>query len=190
MQGRPAASPTRYGGYNDRINNSCGFDQSDSHSKRSKLPSDTAAAKPPRPSFSQISSYPHTFFLYIFSSQQTRCARTLARSLSGSVFAFRLADCLRSGICLASALLSPPAPPLKYHALKRCTSWRETCLASVFALRLASQRARAADCLLRLVPSQRLLGNKSRRSVYPFQLRFHLFSWNRTILRLVPSQLP
>ena len=36
------------------------------------------------------------------------------------------------------------ARPLKRHVLKHCASWRETCLASVFALRLANQRARAA----------------------------------------------
>ena len=39
---------------------------------------------------------------------------------------------------------SSPAT-LKCHALKRCTFWRETCLASVFALRLVNQRARAAN---------------------------------------------
>ena len=37
------------------------------------------------------------------------------------------------------------ARPLKRHVLKHCASWRETCLASVFALRLAHQRARAAN---------------------------------------------
>ena len=35
--------------------------------------------------------------------------------------------------------------------------------------------------LLLLVPIQLLLGNKSRRSVCPFKLRLHSFSWNRTI---------
>ena len=56
----------------------------------------------------------------------------------------RLDNRFRSDICLSSALLSPPALPLKCHALKRCTFWRETCLASAFALRLANQRARAS----------------------------------------------
>ena len=46
-----------------------------------------------------------------------------------------------SCICSAFAV----APPLKCHALKRCTFWRETCLASVIALRLVNQRARAAN---------------------------------------------
>ena len=36
------------------------------------------------------------------------------------------------------------ARPLKRHVLKHCASWRETCLASAFALRLANQRARAS----------------------------------------------
>ena len=75
----------------------------------------------------------------------SHCARTLARTLSGSVGALRLANRLRSGICLASVLPMPAACPLKCHALKRCTFWRETCLASAIALRLVNQRARAAN---------------------------------------------
>ena len=35
--------------------------------------------------------------------------------------------------------------------------------------------------IVRLVPSQLLLGNKSTRSVLPFKLRLRSFSWNRTI---------
>ena len=109
-----------------------------------------------------------------------------ARTLSGSALVFRLGSRLRSGTCLASALSAPLVHPLKCHALKRCTFWRETCLASVFALWLANQRARAASRsaknIVRLVPSQPLLGNKSTRSVLPFKLRLHSFSWNRTIV--------
>lgn len=124
LQGRPAASPTRYGGYNDRINNSCGFDQSDSHSKRSKLPSDTAAAKPPRPSFLQISSYPHTFFLYIFSSQQTRCGKDIDPVADGSglrLSARRLPSlghlsCISSAVASGSALKVPRAEALHFLA--------------------------------------------------------------------------
>ena len=52
---------------------------------------------------------------------------------------------VRACICLASVLPTPVACPLKCHALKRCTFWRETCLASVFALRLVNQRARATN---------------------------------------------
>ena len=85
-------------------------------------------------------------------------------------------------ICSARAFRSP----LKVHALKRCTFWRETCLASVFALRLATQRARAANRsakdVVRLVPSQLKLRNKSTRSVLPFKLCYSSFSWNRTIV--------
>ena len=43
---------------------------------------------------------------------------------------------------LCSRLL---ARPLKYHALKRCTFGRETCLASAIALWLVNQRARASN---------------------------------------------
>ena len=82
-----------------------------------------------------------TYLAFVFAlrlvNQRARatshCARTLARTLSGSVGALRLANRLRSGICLASVLPMPAARPLKCHALKRCTFWRETCLASVFA---------------------------------------------------------
>ena len=52
---------------------------------------------------------------------------------------------VRACICLASVLPTPAACPLKCHALKCCTFWRETCLASVFALRLVNQRARATS---------------------------------------------
>ena len=52
---------------------------------------------------------------------------------------------VRACICLASVLPTPAARPLKCHALKRCTFWRETCLASAIALRLVNQRARAAN---------------------------------------------
>ena len=52
---------------------------------------------------------------------------------------------VRACICLASVLPMPAARPLKCHALKRCTFWRETCLASAFALRLVNQRARATN---------------------------------------------
>ena len=54
---------------------------------------------------------------------------------------------VRACICLASVLPMPAACPLKCHALKRCTFWRETCLASAIALRLVNQRARAASRL-------------------------------------------
>ena len=85
---------------------------------------------------------------------------------------------VRACICLASVLPMPAARPLKCHALKRCTFWRETCLASAIALRLVNQRARAANQRARASK----LGNKSTRSVFPFKLRFHSFSWNRTIV--------
>ena len=71
------------------------------------------------------------------------------------------------------------ARPLKCHALKRCTSWRETCLASVFALRLGTQRARAASrlrsdtCLITrlrvsMIPTlrQRRKDNRGNHSIY------------------------
>ena len=84
---------------------------------------------------------------------------------------------VRVCICLASVLPTPAACPLKCHALKRCTFWRETCLASAIALRLVNQRARAANQRARASK----LGNKSTRSVLPFKLRLRSFSWNRTI---------
>ena len=85
-------------------------------------------------------------------------------------------------ICSARAFRSP----LKVPRAKALHFWRETCLASVFALRLATQRARAANRsakdIVRLVPSQLKLRNKSTRSVLPFKLCYSSFSWNRTIV--------
>ena len=72
---------------------------------------------------------------------------------------------------LCSRLL---ARPLKYHALKRCTFWRETCLASAFALRLVNQRARAANRLLRLVPSQLKAGEQKQKVCLSIQTSFAL----------------
>ena len=72
---------------------------------------------------------------------------------------------------LCSRLL---ARPLKYHALKRCTFWRETCLASAIALWLVNQRARAANRLLRLVPSQLKAGEQKQKVCLSIQTSFAL----------------
>ena len=125
----------------------------------------------------------------LFCHSNFACARfhgtePFARTLSGSAVALApQSPSLGHLSCICSAVAY--ARPLKCHALKRCTFWRETCLASAFALRLVNQRARAANQRARAAK----LGNKSRRSVLPFKLRLDSFSWNRTILRLVPSQI-
>ena len=60
---------------------------------------------------------------------------------------------IRSGTWLASALSAPLVHPLKCHALKRCTFWRETCLASAIALWLVNQRARASTRSAKIIVS-------------------------------------
>ena len=72
---------------------------------------------------------------------------------------------------LCSRLL---ARPLKYHALKRCTFGCETCLASAIALWLVNQRARAANRLLRLVPSQLKAGEQKQKVCLSIQTSFTL----------------
>ena len=57
-----------------------------------------------------------------------------------------------SALCLSIVVLVA----VECHALKRCTFWRETCLASVFALRLATQRARAANRSAKDIVSQKI----------------------------------
>ena len=68
-----------------------------------------------------------------------------------------------SCICSAFAV----APPLKCHALKRCTFWRETCLASAFALRLVNQRARAANQRARAANQRARAANRSAKYIIP-----------------------
>ena len=72
---------------------------------------------------------------------------------------------------LCSRLL---ARPLKCHALKRCTFGRETCFASAIALWLVNQRARAANRLLRLVPSQLKAGEQKQKVCLSIQTSFAL----------------
>ena len=72
---------------------------------------------------------------------------------------------------LCSRLL---ALPLKCHALKRCTFGRETCFASAIALWLVNQRARAANRLLRLVPSQLKAGEQKQKVCLSIQTSFAL----------------
>ena len=99
---------------------------------------------------------------------------------------------VRACICLASVLptpaackslcknISPDAERLCLH-LRFANRLRSgTCLASVLSAPLACQSL--CKDIVRLVPSQPSLGNKSTRSVLPFKLRLRSFSWNRTIV--------
>ena len=90
---------------------------------------------------------------------------------------------------MPSALPSPAARPLKCHALKRCTSWRETCLASVIALRLVNQRARAANhCVRTLYHTPRCLSVQSIRWQKPCAVFADIF-WHRAKVCITKAEI-